>query len=166
MERGQGRPAWHHITCPFEFWRFFPTNLHYYILSFIMFLCTNRTCSSVGEEVVEQASGPGFESQVPPLFHIVFLSVIRRVYRWDDHHGPSSSNQPDVQEARSDGYHMKVHQRPWSTCSRGSKKSTWTNSFWAQNCQQHTPPNYFLRPNFSLSFLFIFFFYLIILIIF
>ena len=77
--------------------------------------------------------------QVPLLFHIIFLSVIRRVHKAKDYHSPSSSNQPCVQNARSKGYQMRIHQRRWSTRSTGSSKSTWTIFFWAPSLLS-TPP--------------------------
>ena len=61
---------------------------------------------------LEKVTGPGFESQVPPIFHVIFHCLIRRAYKAWRLPCALKAQSLDLQEARSEGYHVMIHQKP------------------------------------------------------
>ena len=138
-----------------------------FILAYYLFLIFDKQKQQPAQLVtgyVHIASGPGFESQVPQIFHVFFLFRFRCAPRTKVHHVTSQSSLPSVL-------------RPDPRAITGgipkarSKQSHWIQEvnvdfhLWAQNSDFCTPHNCFCRPNFLSLFLFyillIYLFYLL-----
>ena len=72
------------------------TNSYFYILLLLFIICTNEHKWCSGERSMEIASGLGFESQVPQIFHVFFLFRFRCAPRTKVHHVTSQSSLPSV----------------------------------------------------------------------
>ena len=90
--------------------------------------------SSVGQAALGIAKGPGFDPQAPLFFNIIFLCIIPCAGFQDIHHTSSMISQPDVQQAKSNAWHVMVYHRPSQTCNIEAERSTWTKAFGLRNC--------------------------------
>ena len=151
------------------FFKRFSITDFFYILYFLSIICTNALPSSVGGRRALQTLGPGFDSQVPPKFHIIFHNVIAWRYSKVSHHGLPFIQTPSVSKDRSKGQKMRSTMLLVNPCSRQFQKSKGLDANGPQNFQIHlhswvnTPIGFYFF--FYFPFLFIIFSLVIIIII-
>ena len=62
-----------------------------------------KRSGSVAKALVQDPTGPGFESQVPILFCIIFLQIIQCLSKCVAYHASSCNQWTDGPQAKSDG---------------------------------------------------------------
>ena len=123
----------------------------------IIITYTNKQRGTDGNKVMVWSMRTWVRSQVPAKrYFLIFLLQIQCTL------GPSVSpyaingQSLDLQKARSNAHHLKVHGAPWSTCSMGSERSTLGQGLLGQKSDWHLPFYFDTRPN-SLFLFFLYF---------